>query len=258
MFEILNHENPSVHDLAAAYLEMEGAKAQLNETYESALDGVIELQQQSMSGQKVATAIKSQKAELEDVTLKLESCRRGMASIREKLAEVIPVEAESRIQAIEAEQAALRKEKDRLFNNFLKKAAETLVLLEKITGPRMHYDRHHGTLQEALPKLVVEPYSPGMDNEKSAFFVDQVKAVRKKEVDEAFTPMDARIEAGAKELNRLKKLRSDYDPDVEVEKAIDALRPKVRKEAVSEIVFEGPVTTSPHTITYPDPPDYSG
>lgn len=220
MFKILKNESATVEELAQAFIQIQTFKATVEKEDQAVYDALVDLQQESLSGGNVAGRIKKAKEGLSDTQTQLEACDQGMARIKARIGQLIPGEAEARIQTLESNFDTLKAEEAGAYKNFLKACAVAIAAREKIQGRAYSFSRTSEMIED-LPSLDIRAYHR-MEHEDSVFLIDQVKKTRKGGVD--FVPIKTRLESVSNEMNKLKDMLIDYEPEIQTDKAIAACK----------------------------------
>jgi len=231
MFEILNDSSASPEVMAKGYIEIENALKGFQEEHTGIYDRVIELQQQALSGKGVSKDLGKAKKELEAVSIKIEACQRGMAVLRDRMAEAIPVYAQERWEAIGTEYEDLSAKKVNQMKDALRIAAKCLVLFEEITGPEISYNDSTGETRLVAPSLKVE-WAKLESNEK-AFFENEVIACRDRSTAKGYLQTtNCKLSDLGTERQKIEEMLDAYDPEREVEKMIGRFRHDVEEPEV--------------------------
>lgn len=177
MFKILHQKNVSTRDLTTSFVEIEAYKGTLEEDLQITQNALVDLQQEAMSGNSVATKIKKMSALKEDIEIKVEACDRGMDQLKSWMISLIPQERDSQREALTQKLEKLKKDENSLFRDFFSLCAQAIVLREKIMGSDLRRNSM-GDMLENNPRLDIQAFSSGMNTEDSVFLCNEVKRLR--------------------------------------------------------------------------------
>jgi chromosome segregation ATPase len=222
MFKILKDESANIEDLARGLVAIENHLPEIDIEYQTISDQLVDLQQDSMSGEAVTKKIKDAQIKLTDLETKKEACSRGMDQIRERIATQLPGEARARIETLDTEFQTLKNEESQLYKDFFTACAKAIACREKIMG--LSYERSYQSetgVKAATPELEVRAFHH-METDDSVYFCEQTEKARKGNGD--FVPVKRCLNKVIDELNALRDMVADYNPDTEVEKVLDNYR----------------------------------
>ena len=218
MFKIIKDETATVEQLAQGFVEIENYLPELKKEHQIVYDRLVSLQQAAMSGKNQSAKIATAKSQLLDCETKKEACNRGLVQIRERIADQLPVEASAQIEALETEFQTLKDEESELYKDFFTACAKAIACREKIMGVSYTSSLQSETgVKVAAPKLEVAAYQH-MEAEDSVFFCEQTEKARQGNGE--FVPVKQRLDKITDELDTLRTMTADYNPESEVEKVL--------------------------------------
>jgi len=206
--------------IAQGFIKIAEFKAKLETEDQAFYDSLVDLQQDALSGFSVQGKIKSVRANLENTQSQLDACSKGQEEIKARIGELIPGEAEARIHTLEGDYKTLKGEEAVLYEDFLKACATAIALREKIKGKAYTFTSTN-EMKEAAPSLDIQAYHR-MEHEDTQFLIDEVEKARRDVGDSV--PMKTRLGSVIDEMNKLKDMLVDYEPDIQTDKAIAAYR----------------------------------
>lgn len=141
MFKVLHNPEATCKQLANAHKQAVEAEQGLKTEQERAYTALLDIQKNHLADSKESKQVKDALAAYEIYKIKHESCLYGMEQLKTKMVERLPVEAKQRIEQIEAETEILLSRKKELHEKYLLAVAETELILNKIEGRPLMYNK---------------------------------------------------------------------------------------------------------------------
>ena len=141
MFKLLHNPEATCKQLANAHKQAAQAEQGLKTERDRAYTALLDIQKNHLADSKESKQVKDVLAAYEIYKIKHESCLYGMEQLKTKMVERLPVEAKQRIEQIEAETEILLSRKKELHEKYLLAVAETELILNKIEGKPLTYNK---------------------------------------------------------------------------------------------------------------------